>query len=95
MNRELWAAFNHWHWLYYYAKKKRILSMIKIARRMEGWNPDQFVCYPETDPPRLLVSFDGQEKVTLSKERLHEMFKHPIKMLRWVRKHSYGKGLYG
>lgn len=86
MNK-LWDCLNKWQRLYEYAKEKDIQGMIETARYLEGWNSSEFTIHPEINPPRIIVFFDGQPEIELSKNKLHKMFKRPVLLLRWVRKY--------
>ena len=90
----LWVILRDWQNLHAAAKVWDFLYMLRNARKLEGWNPKEFTYHIEENPPRILVSLDGQSEITISKELFQKMVKQPIILLRWVRKHSYSKGIY-
>ena len=90
----LWNILKDWLNLHRAARTRDFPWMLQYARRLEGWNPKEFTCHPELNPPRILVSLDGQPEIIIPKKLARKMVKKPYLLLLWIRKHSYGKGIY-
>jgi len=94
MGSHLWWCLTNWQNLYRAARAWDFPWMLGYARKLEGWNPKEVTYHIEENPPRIIVSLDGQPEIIISKKLFQEMIKQPIILLRWVRKYSYGKSMW-